>query len=824
MLNVNKKSMGKKYSYFKSVVLFIILILMSVGAYAESDSGTFLANKEPASAGNIYLQIEPLKLQFPMVFAGFKEEKVFSGMLTNVGVAVSGEIGYNWGGWLFGAHVGYSAYKAMNNEPFIQSFENLTVGFNLSRVLSSRTFKKLPTWLEFTPFIGLGADLYKAKYYRTLTDKENQTNLHEHEFKDKPAFYMRGGLQMNFYFNTDYAIPFIGLEGNIVPDKNGMSFFSSMSLGLRVYPFSGLGKRNALTEPAVYVFVSPDEKAENGYPVKLSFEKDLIKKDEKDDGNDIKEWTVIVCDAKGKELKKWTGEGDLPESLEWDGKNEAGELIAPDADFIVKTNTSLKNGKKLTDETLTVKSKEQVKPSLALSSSENEITPYGKALDTHIKLNLDAKNLEKDSVKYWAVEILDKNNKVVRTIKGRGQPPATVKWDGRDNSGKPVLARSVYTVRTSLKLKDASVALAETKIKTGNPIVKLNLAKKEFDPKGEKESLALNFATQGLSDENLKSWTVIIYNAKGKAVRTLKGNGMPPAKLSWDGKDEKGNLVPSGEAYKIISDFKLTDGSHTTTQEKVRIAVPKGETDIVLDLSSDEFTPDGDGVNDTLGFVVKAKNIENPEKEVKDWNLSIYDSYNKLFKEMKGEGLPPKDLSWDGKGENGESVVSAKTYRADMTVNLANGQKISKSADIETGILVKKDEVGQLRIQVTSISFDPSAATFNKISAEKIASNEKTLREVAEVIKKYKGYSVTVEGHANPTSKGAKAIERENKKYLIPLSQARAEAIKEKLIELGVSKNQLTKVIGMGGNRLVAEPFGDNRWKNRRVEFILTKN
>jgi outer membrane protein OmpA-like peptidoglycan-associated protein len=86
-------------------------------------------------------------------------------------------------------------------------------------------------------------------------------------------------------------------------------------------------------------------------------------------------------------------------------------------------------------------------------------------------------------------------------------------------------------------------------------------------------------------------------------------------------------------------------------------------------------------------------------------------------------------------------------------------------------------------------------------------------------LNKFKDYKVKVEGHANPVTRTAK----EETEELQPLSEARAKAIVDKLIEFGVDKNRLTYV-GMGGTRPVVKyEDRDNWWKNRRVEFILIK-
>ena len=65
--------------------------------------------------------------------------------------------------------------------------------------------------------------------------------------------------------------------------------------------------------------------------------------------------------------------------------------------------------------------------------------------------------------------------------------------------------------------------------------------------------------------------------------------------------------------------------------------------------------------------------------------------------------------------------------------------------------------------------------------------------------------------------------EREEKEDLIPLSAARADAVRRFLIEKGVARGRLSSV-GIGGTKPIAAISDrDNWWKNRRVEFILIK-
>ena len=93
-----------------------------------------------------------------------------------------------------------------------------------------------------------------------------------------------------------------------------------------------------------------------------------------------------------------------------------------------------------------------------------------------------------------------------------------------------------------------------------------------------------------------------------------------------------------------------------------------------------------------------------------------------------------------------------------------------------------------------------------------------------EILGKYSAYKIRIEGHAvsvywdNPDR-----ARREEQEELQPLSLARAEAVKDTLVDLGIAESRMTAV-GMGGTQPVV-PHGDleNRWKSRRVEFILIR-
>jgi flagellar motor protein MotB len=155
---------------------------------------------------------------------------------------------------------------------------------------------------------------------------------------------------------------------------------------------------------------------------------------------------------------------------------------------------------------------------------------------------------------------------------------------------------------------------------------------------------------------------------------------------------------------------------------------------------------------------------------------------------------------------------------------------------IEIDILVIR--VGDvLKMAVPSIIFRQDASDFGvqvvdgngKVSKPGITeaqakNNERILKRIAQILNKFKNYTVTVEGHANSVT-GTEEEETTNKHglALVPLSEDRAKFVVEKLKKYGVSGDRLSAV-GRGGRQPVAARGDkDNAWKNRRVEFILKK-
>ena len=84
--------------------------------------------------------------------------------------------------------------------------------------------------------------------------------------------------------------------------------------------------------------------------------------------------------------------------------------------------------------------------------------------------------------------------------------------------------------------------------------VKMSRDRALFSPSGSDRNVTFGIETAVRG--TVESWQVVISDEDGKVVRTLSGNGTPPAAVSWGGEDEQGRLVVDG---KYVAEVVIVD-------------------------------------------------------------------------------------------------------------------------------------------------------------------------------------------------------------------------------------------------------------------------
>jgi outer membrane protein OmpA-like peptidoglycan-associated protein len=275
-------------------------------------------------------------------------------------------------------------------------------------------------------------------------------------------------------------------------------------------------------------------------------------------------------------------------------------------------------------------------------------------------------------------------------------------------------------------------------------------------------------------------------------------------------------VVPVGSGGKAR--FSLALG---TRREKPWFT-PIREVDPALTAKPSLFSPDGDGTDD---FVVIAPGASAP-KSVDRWTITAYASDGSRWRGYEGTGKLPKRIEWDGKSDDGASPDAGEDFSIVLKTYDALGRAAAADATVRVTIDVLVIREGdRYKVRVPNIHFPPDSADLSEAaSREFIDENRATLERIAGLFIKFPDYDLTVEGYANAVHADDPALfAEEQEKELLPLSARRAETVKRALVLLGVDGARI-ETHGYGGSRPVVP--GSERagaWKNRRVEFILSR-
>jgi outer membrane protein OmpA-like peptidoglycan-associated protein len=132
-------------------------------------------------------------------------------------------------------------------------------------------------------------------------------------------------------------------------------------------------------------------------------------------------------------------------------------------------------------------------------------------------------------------------------------------------------------------------------------------------------------------------------------------------------------------------------------------------------------------------------------------------------------------------------------------------------------------ELAELERGFGAIYFFDNRKDLSGLDAGKVEVNNVTFDRLVEFLTRYPDYKVKIEGYANAAQTEPKAAEAEDRIYLKPISLGRAETVLGVLVARGIDSERLAAV-GLGGAKPVAAITDkDNLWKNRRVEFTLSK-
>ncbi len=530
--------------------------------------------------------------------------------------------------------------------------------------------------------------------------------------------------------------------------------------------------------------------------------------------------------AAGSAVRSWKDSKGVPATFTWDGTTDA-KAKAPDGRYAARLAVSYLNGD-AADAATPGFAVDTVAPSISVGAAPLLFSPTEGSKIRVVRFS--QKSAPGDD---WAGVLSGPDGKSVRTWAWKGQASDFV-WDGTDEAGNTVADGSYrYDVASADAAGNKGSASVPAIVVDQRPVqVFVTASESGISPNGDgyKDTVTFNLIVK--LREGIADWRFALVDKGGVERSVFAGKGEVPNKIVWDGRDSSGTVV-QGEYTGVFSvNYQKGDIAEARTGKIfVNLEAPKAQ----VSLTPDVFSPDNDGNADdlTIGLDVSGAS------EIAEWRFEVRElavvegakpgskPADRLFKSWGGTGAPAKSFIWDGRSDKGELVESATDYPFIFTVRDVLGNSSRVEGAISVDVLVIRDG-DRLKIKVPSIVFRPNGADFTGLDADTVGNNAKVIKRIAQILNKFRDYGILIEGHANSEGKiggySATAVANEETKELLPLSTGRAELVKKLLADNGVDPKRLSTK-GMGS----AEPVVDfkdaqNRWKNRRVEFILIKS
>lgn len=304
-------------------------------------------------------------------------------------------------------------------------------------------------------------------------------------------------------------------------------------------------------------------------------------------------------------------------------------------------------------------------------------------------MELPFKITDKRYVTSWVCEIKDESDNIIRKIenkkpirelksassffkllgqhKGNVEVPNTLRWDGMLDSGE-VAKDGTYSFTVQATDDNNNFSSVGTfSIVVDNTPPAINIEEeatkvKIFSPDGDGNKDEFVISQNG-SKEDL--WEATIFDNHYRKIKTFKIENDSLHNFVWDGKDERGEIVSDGVySYTVWAKDRAGNENKKTISN---IIVDTNKPNVAINIYKKYFSPNGDGVNDTITL----NPVLNTQGLIK-CTLEIKNAIGNVVKSIELSSSNIKPLAFDGKKDDG-TLLKEGTYFASLRGEYNNG-------------------------------------------------------------------------------------------------------------------------------------------------------
>ena len=374
----------------------------------------------------------------------------------------------------------------------------------------------------------------------------------------------------------------------------------------------------------------------------------------KQSGSAEKLWEAAIYDASGKAVRTWSWKDDEPHDVVWDGRNAFG-LSVPSGVYSYSITSVDDAGNSSGVNQITNIIYDAVPRSINMTIKGNPFSPNGDGFRDTLEITPVMVNYS--GLVWWTITVENSSGEIVRTWKGESVPPDTFEFDGK-NDGGFVLDDGVYKLKYTAFFTNGqqSVIYKNCTIKS----------KAVFSPDGDGilETVTITQSVDGM--DNLV-WNGQILDSSDNVVREYSWEGKPAKTVMWDGTASDGTIKDGIYRYKLSA---VDSAGNESSAETQTFELDTGTTEVLLSVDTHAFSPNGDGIKDTVTFVPHTKT----SGRITEYKLTVTDSSGTAVRVFTDKNSMPATVEWNGISDSGIMCADGE-YRASLFAKSQNGHE-----------------------------------------------------------------------------------------------------------------------------------------------------
>lgn len=430
---------------------------------------------------------------------------------------------------------------------------------------------------------------YIPEYGLRILDSSQNVILETIELQESDVGWLGRLFRQYEAFTLEKVLRWDGTdaEGNVVPDgEYGIEIWvvdpleqrEDITLDNFVIDTTPPSVTVALSEPAIF---SPNGDGNiDSYTIEQS------------GGSSEDLWSGSIVDVDGNVVKSLQWSNQAPDSITWDGTNDAGEVTS-DGAHRFRISATDRAGNSFSDETGEFQLV-TIETPLYVTLDEQYISPNSDGIQDVITVALD-QDVAEDVVR-WSVVIDDGEGNVIRQFGGEGPPPEKIEFDGVGDGGQPA-DDDVYRAVYSLRYRNGNAPFVVSElfvIDNAKPEIDVVVSLHTISPNGDGrfEETSVSFR----SSETVV-WSGEIVDSSGSVVDSTDST-RTTSLIVWRGRNSENRVVSDG-VYSLQARFTDVAGNTTEIPDE-KFIVDVTPPTVTFEIDKDYFSPDGDGLKDSL--------------------------------------------------------------------------------------------------------------------------------------------------------------------------------------------------------------------------------